>query len=77
MGSQVWGLPVGRAQQPDWPPSPYFWGLPCSPLFWAALRLLSRLWLEGSSDINLSAQKPLLDARLLVWGLYENRNPWL
>lgn len=36
-----------------------------------------RVWLRSSSNINPSAQRTLLDASLLVWGLYENRNPWL
>lgn len=35
------------------------------------------VWLQSSSDINSSVQRTLLDASLLVGGLYENRNPWL
>lgn len=36
-----------------------------------------RVWLQSGSDINPSVQRTLLDASLLVWGLFENRNPWL
>lgn len=36
-----------------------------------------RLWLRGSSSINPSAQRTLLDASLLVWGHDKNRTPWL
>lgn len=35
------------------------------------------VWRQSSSDINSSVQRTLLDASLLVGGLYENRNPWL
>lgn len=44
---------------------------------WVAGTACLRVWLQSSSDINSSVQRTLLDARLLVWGLYENKNPWL
>lgn len=40
-------------------------------------RRLLGSWLQSGSDINLSISRPLLDARLLVWGLDESGTPWL